>query len=117
MTEDYNEIFRRVKIASRTIQSLTDRERSEILCKIADEIEARREPLLAANQKDLDLMDMSNPLYDRLQLTTERLDAIASDMRHVASLTSPLGEEIERRTLPNGLLIRRVRVPLNLIHI
>lgn len=115
MTEDYNEIFRRVKIASRTIQSLTDRERSEILCKIADEIEARREPLLAANQKDLDLMDMSNPLYDRLQLTPERLDAIASDMRHVASLTSPLGEEIERRTLPNGLLIRRVRVPFGVI--
>lgn len=115
MTEDYNEIFRRVKIASRTIQSLTDRERSEILCKIADEIEVRREPLLAANQKDLDLMDMSNPLYDRLQLTPERLDAIASDMRHVASLSSPLGEEIERRTLPNGLLIRRVRVPFGVI--
>ena len=115
MTEDYNDIFRRVKEASRTIQSLTDRERSEILCRIADEIEGHQELLLAANQKDLDRMDMSNPLYDRLQLTSERLGSIASDMRHVASLASPIGEEIERRTLPNGLLIRRVRVPFGVI--
>ena len=57
LTEDYNEIFRRVKDASRTIPSLTDRERSEILCKIAGEIEECQELLLAANQKDLDRMD------------------------------------------------------------
>ena len=115
MTEDYNEIFRRVKDASRTIPSLTDRERSEILCKIAGEIEECQELLLAANQKDLDRMDRTNPLYDRLQLSPERLGSIASDMRNVASLSSPLGEEIERRTLPNGLLIRRVRVPFGVI--
>lgn len=115
MTEDYNEIFRRVKDASRTIPSLTDWERSEILCKIAGEIEECQELLLAANQKDLDRMDRTNPLYDRLQLSPERLGSIASDMRNVASLSSPLGEEIERRTLPNGLLIRRVRVPFGVI--
>lgn len=115
MSEDYNDIFRRVKEASRTIGALSDRERSEILCRIADEIENCRESLLAANSRDLVRMDRGNPLYDRLQLTPERLDAIASDMRHVAELPCPLGEEIERRTLPNGLLLRRVRVPFGVI--
>lgn len=115
MSEDYNDIFRRVKEASRTIGALSDRERSGILCRIADEIENCRESLLAANSRDLARMDRGNPLYDRLQLTPERLDAIASDMRHVAELPCPLGEEIERRTLPNGLLLRRVRVPFGVI--
>lgn len=115
MTLNYTDIFRRVKEASRSISSLSDQERSEILCKIADEIGFCQEEILSANRMDLDRMDEANPLYDRLQLTPGRLESIAADMRHVASLTSPLGEEIERRTLPNGLLIRRVRVPFGVI--
>lgn len=112
---NFNQIFHRAKIASRSIATLSDRDRSQLLLRLADEIKSNHSVLLAANGKDLERMDPSNPLYDRLQLTPERLDSIASDMRHVASLPSPVGEEIERRTLPNGLLIRRVRVPFGLV--
>jgi glutamate-5-semialdehyde dehydrogenase len=60
-------------------------------------------------------MDKSNPLYDRLQLTRERLDSIANDIRNVAALPSPIGEVIENRTIPNGLKIKKVRVPFGVI--
>lgn len=60
-------------------------------------------------------MSRSNPLYDRLQLTSERLAGIASDLRHVAALPTPVGEEVEHRTLPNGIDLRKVRVPFGVI--
>ena len=71
--------------------------------------------MLEANALDLSQMERSNPLYDRLMLTEERLRAIASDLRHVASLPCPVGEELEHRTLPNGIDLRRVRVPFGVI--
>ena len=60
-------------------------------------------------------MDKSNPLYDRLQLTPARLADIASDMRHVAALPSPLGRVLKEKTLENGLHLRRVSVPFGVI--
>ena len=60
-------------------------------------------------------MDKSNPLYDRLQLTPARLADIASDMRHVAALPSPLGRVLKDKTLENGLRLRRVSVPFGVI--
>lgn len=109
------EIFKKVREASRTIANISDRERNEVLLSLAGLLEERSAVLLEANARDLALMDRANPLYDRLQLTPERIGAIASDMRNVAGLPSPVGEEIERRTLPNGILLRRVRVPFGVI--
>ena len=109
------EMFKKVREASRTIANISDRERNEVLLTLAGLLEERSAVLLEANARDLALMDRANPLYDRLQLTPERIGAIASDMRNVAGLPSPVGEEIERRTLPNGILLRRVRVPFGVI--
>lgn len=109
------EIFKKVREASRTIANISDRERNDVLLRLAGLLEERSAVLLEANARDLALMDRANPLYDRLQLTPERIGAIASDMRNVAGLPSPVGEEIERRTLPNGILLRRVRVPFGVI--
>lgn len=109
------EIFKKVREASRTIANISDRERNEVLLTLAGLLEERSAVLLEANARDLALMDRANPLYDRLQLTPERIGAIASDMRNVAGLPSPVGEEIERRTLPNGILLRRLRVPFGVI--
>lgn len=109
------EIFKKVREASRTIANISDRERNDVLLTLAGLLEERSAVLLEANARDLALMDRANPLYDRLQLTPERIGAIASDMRNVAGLPSPVGEEIERRTLPNGILLRRVRVPFGVI--
>ncbi len=112
---DYNEIFKRVKEASREILMLTDAERSDVLMTLAGLLDSEQDSILEANARDLGRMEPSHPLYDRLRLTPERIVGIASDMRHVASLPCPLGEELEKRTLPNGILLRRVCVPYGVI--
>lgn len=107
--------FERTKKASRQLALLTDEQRNAVLRAVADAIEASTDELLAGNAEDLERMDESNPLYDRLKLTPERLRAIASDMRNVAHLPSPLGIETQKRTLANGLRLRRVSVPFGVV--
>lgn len=109
------EQFRRVKNASRELAGLSDERRNKVLCAVADALMARQSDLLEANARDLSRMERSNPLYDRLQLTSKRLDAIAADMRHVATLPSPLGMIQREKTLENGLRLRRVSVPFGVI--
>ncbi len=109
------ETFMSVKKASKTLASLTDQQRNSILKAVADAIITHTEQLLSANQEDLDKMDKGNPLYDRLQLTTQRLQDIAADMRNVASLPSPLGHVTKQKTLANGLRLCRVSVPFGVI--
>ena len=109
------ETFQRVKQASRRLALMTDEQRNRILNAVADAILARQAELLAANSQDLAKMSKENPLYDRLQLTPERLETIAADMRSVASLPSPLGHITNERTLPNGLQLHRISVPFGVI--
>ena len=109
------ETFKRVKTASKTLTLLSDDIRNEILNAVADAIIDHQERILVANEKDLARMDPKNPLYDRLQLTPKRLSDIASDMRNVASLPSPLGHITKEKTLPNGLRLHRVSVPFGVI--
>jgi glutamate-5-semialdehyde dehydrogenase len=92
-----------------------DGQRNLLLEYLADAILANGQMLLDANRCDLEQMDSKDPLYDRLLLTPERLQGIASDMRHVASLPSPLGIVTKERTLENGLYLRRVSVPFGVI--
>lgn len=117
MDNNLTDIFSSVKRASRRIGSLPVGKRNEVLLHLADALEAQAPSLLEANSRDLARMDRSNPLYDRLQLTSERLAGIASDMRHVASLPCPVGEIIDESVCPNGLRLRRVRVPFGVIGI
>ncbi|MBQ9678600.1 MAG: glutamate-5-semialdehyde dehydrogenase [Prevotella sp.] len=107
--------FKSVKMASKSLALLSDAQRNEILMAVADAIVDYKERILVANEKDLAKMDVKNPLYDRLQLTEKRLDDIASDMRNVASLPSPLGHITKEKTLPNGLRLCRVSVPFGVI--
>ena len=109
------ETFEKVKAASRKLNLLSDQQRNEILKAVADAIIAKKDNILEANALDLAKMDKQNPLYDRLQLTEKRLDDIASDMRNVASLPSPLGHITKEKTLPNGLRLHRVSVPFGVI--
>ena len=109
------ETFKRVKTASKTLALIPDEQRNEILNAVADAIIAHQAELLDANAKDLARMEKSNPLYDRLQLTEKRLADIASDMRNVATLPTPLGHITKEKTLPNGLKLKRVSVPFGVI--
>lgn len=108
-------VFEDARRAARELSVLSDDVRSHAIMVLADIVEANREAMLEANRIDLEQMDKTNPLYDRLQLTPERLTAIAADLRHVASLPCPVGEEVEHRTLPNGIDLRRIRVPFGVI--
>ncbi len=107
--------FITAKKASRGLALVSDDKRDEILRAVADAIKANEAALLEANQDDLSRMEQSNPLYDRLQLTPKRLADIASDMRHVSQLPSPLGRVLKEKTLDNGLRLRRVSVPFGVI--
>ena len=108
-------LLQNVKKASRTLALLEDAQRNLLLEHLADAILANQDLLLDANKLDLEQMDVKDPLYDRLLLTPERLKGIASDMRHVAGLPSPLGAITKERTLENGLYLRRVSVPFGVI--
>ena len=107
--------FKRVKRASKQLALLSDEQRNEILRAVADAIVNQQKRILEANAQDLARMSEDNPLYDRLQLTERRLEDIASDMRNVAGLPSPLGHITKQKTLPNGLRLCRVSVPFGVI--
>ena len=109
------ETFEKVKRASKSMAMLSDEQRNEILNAVAKAIISNKERILDANAKDLAKMSKENPLYDRLQLTEARLEGIASDMRNVATLPTPLGHITKQKTLPNGLRLCRVSVPFGVI--
>ena len=109
------EALKKTKAASRLLATISDDKRNEVLLAVADAIIANKERILKANAEDLAKMDPKYPLYDRLQLTDKRLEDIASDMRNVSKLPSPLGRILKESTLPNGLRLKRVSVPFGVI--
>lgn len=78
-------------------------------------LEAHTPRILEANALDLQRMPPADPKRDRLLLTPERIGQMAQGLRQVAGLPSPLGRELLRRTLPNGLRLRRMSVPFGVI--
>ncbi len=104
-------------IASRKLNLISDELINNVLLAVAHEAVAKTDIILAANQKDLDAMDKSNPMYDRLLLNVDRIAGIASDMRNVAVLPTPLGKILEQRVLPNGLNLSKISVPFGVIGI
>ena len=109
------ETFEKVKRASKSLALLSDEQRNVILNAVANAIISNKVRILKANAEDLAKMSKENPLYDRLQLTDARLEGIASDMRNVATLPTPLGHITKQKTLPNGLRLCRVSVPFGVI--
>ena len=112
---EFEDIFKRVKKASTEVLKLGAEQVNKILLAVADAAVERSAEILAANEEDLKKMSPSDPRYDRLRLTPERIAAIADDMRNVASLPSPLGRVLKENTLPNGLELKRVSVPFGVI--
>lgn len=103
------------QVASRALNLMSDEEINEILLVLADEIVLKADVILEANRLDLDLMERTDPKYDRLWLTHDRIAAIADDIRNVASLPSPLGKVISESTRPNGMTIARRTVPFGVV--
>jgi glutamate-5-semialdehyde dehydrogenase len=112
---ELTDTFKKVKQASKTLATISDEERNNILLAVADSIEVNIPQIIADNAIDLARMDKDDPMYDRLQLTEKRLHDIAADMRHVSTLPSPLGRILKEKTLDNGLHLRRISVPFGVI--
>ena len=111
------ETFQKVKEASLDLALLDNETIHQILLAVADRAIAETDSILAANAKDLSRMEPTNPLYDRLKLTPERIEGIAGDTKKVAALPSPLGKVLKQSTLPNGVELKRVSVPFGVIGI
>ncbi|MDR0988406.1 MAG: glutamate-5-semialdehyde dehydrogenase [Prevotellaceae bacterium] len=110
-------LFADVQQASRKLTDIGVEEINHLLRAVADAAMAQQEAILEANRQDLARMDASDPKYDRLKLTPERIQNIAADIRHVAELPSPVGRVLSETTRPNGLYIRKVSVPFGVIGI
>jgi glutamate-5-semialdehyde dehydrogenase len=111
---------RRARAASRVLVNLTSDQKNAILHSMADEIMAQQGSILAANALDLRRAEqngLSKAMIDRLTLDPKRLKAIAEAVREVAILPDPVGELLNEWTRPNGLHIRKVRVPIGVIGI
>jgi glutamate-5-semialdehyde dehydrogenase len=71
--------------------------------------------LLRENKKDLDRMDSKDPKYDRLKLTSARIEDIAKEITNISKLKSPLSRVLSKKTMPNGLHISKISVPLGVV--
>ncbi|BDZ43127.1 gamma-glutamyl phosphate reductase [Paraoerskovia sediminicola] len=112
------DIARRAKVASRSLATATRASKDAALVALADALVAHADQIVAANAEDLArgrAKDMSEGLLDRLALTPERIGAIADALRELASLPDPVGEVVRGSTLPNGLRLRQVRVPMGVV--
>jgi glutamate-5-semialdehyde dehydrogenase len=87
----------------------------KVLLELASLAEASIDALLEANKLDLDRMPKSDPRYDRLMLTPDRIKAIAGDLRNVANMDSPIDEILEQRDMPSGLKLQKIRVALGVV--
>lgn len=103
--------------ASRSLNLISDDTINKVLLALADKAVAQVDVILVENAKDLALMEKSNPMYDRLLLSKERIEGIAADIRNVASLPSPLGRLIDETVRPNGMHISRIAVPFGVVGI
>ncbi len=107
--------FKAIQKASRTLLLLSDKKINQVLNALAIAAEANTCFILAENKKDLSQMNESDPKYDRLLLTKERITDIASDIRNVAKLPSPVGRKLTEIDRPNGMNIKKLTVPFGVI--
>ena len=106
------------RAAARTLVATTGEQRRQALLAIADEIDARTDEIIAANNQDIERAksDSMHPqMQDRLLLTRERIAGIAAGARQVAALEDPLGRILKKSTLPNGLELEQMSVPFGVI--
>ena len=111
------EKLRRARTASATLAQLPTDEKNALLVAIVDAIKAGAKSILAANLQDVENCGLQGSMRDRLLLTPERIEEMARGVREVAKLPDPVGEMLAEWTRPNGLHIRKVRVPLGVIGI
>jgi glutamate-5-semialdehyde dehydrogenase len=113
-----SDICARAKAASRRLGTLDTDTKNGALEALASALADRTAEILEANERDMEAgreNGLSSSLLDRLELTEERLATIARDVREIAALPDPVGEVVEERTLPNGIRLEKVLVPMGVV--
>lgn len=110
----YTTYFENAQVASKNF-NLPASKINQVLTDLAAEVMSQTHYLMRENQQDLDRMDQANPNYDRLQLTETRIRDIAADIINVSRLENPLGRILSEKTMPNGLHVSTVSVPLGVV--
>ncbi len=119
-TTSIAELGRRAKDASRSLANASTQQKDSALIAAAELLVLRSDAILAANATDVaraESQGVSATVVDRLRLTAARVESMASGLRQVAGLPDPVGEVLDGWVRPNGLRIRRVRVPLGVVAI
>src|SRR3954467_12876827 len=117
-TPSITDICLAAREASRRLAVLGSGVKEAAIGRVADALEARTPEILEANARDLDAgreSGLSHALMDRLALDAGRIAGIAAAVRAIAALPDPVGEVIDGHRLPNGLDVRKVRVPLGVV--
>ena len=107
--------FQRTRFAASSLAMASGESRNGVLASIAELIRANSSEILRENQQDLDQMAIDHPMRDRLLLTQDRLDALASSVLSVMQLPDPTGQVLSKKTLPNGLDLSKITVPLGVV--
>ena len=117
-TRSVTDICRAAKAAARELAQVDTATKDRALLAIADALEARTGEILEANARDLEAgreSGLSTALMDRLALDRQRVAAMATGVREIVALPDPVGEVLDGFRLPNGLDVRKVRVPLGVV--
>jgi glutamate-5-semialdehyde dehydrogenase len=118
VTAAVHDVASRAKVASRALATATRATKDDALHALADARVAAADEIVAANAEDVErgrANGMSQGLLDRLALTPERVAAVADALRELAGLPDPVGEVVRGQTLPNGLRLRQLRVPMGVV--
>jgi len=107
----------RARAAATRLAQLSTAEKNALLLRMADALEGNADRILAANHKDIRTSGLEGAMRDRLLLNPARIQEMAQGVRDVAALPDPIGETLAGWTRPNGLRIRKVRVPLGVVGI
>jgi len=112
------ETGRRAKAASKILARTSTEAKNAALLALAEALNAARAKVLTANALDVAesrANGLSDALIDRLLLNDQRVDGLCADLRHLVELPDPVGQHFDETTLPNGLKLRKQRVPLGVI--
>jgi len=115
-----HEMGRRARAASAVLALAPTTTKAAALIAAAAALRVRQAEILAANAEDMargEANGLTSAMLDRLKLTPERIEGIATGLEAVAKLSDPVGQEIDRAVRPNGLILSRVRVPLGVVGI
>ncbi len=117
-TKSVLDIAKEAKVASRSLVSLTTKVKNEALLEMAAALNDNKTAILTANEDDMSTareQGINESLLDRLELSADRIDAMSAALRELVMLSDPVGEVVAGWKLPNGLLIKKTRVPLGVV--